>query len=1826
MGTGGVPSGRDPPVRAETVHETEHTRVTRLFVAGRTVIRKEPLGPDAPRRVQHESAMLARLRGVAGVAQLVEAPRHPGSIMMADAGGTSLAGLVRPPAVGDLIGFAVRLAQAVAGMHRRGVMHRDITPANIVISRDGAPSLVDFALASSLAELRPEFTHHTEIVGTLAYLAPEQTGRTARSVDQRADLYALGATLYELATGNPPFGFGDPLRLTHDHLARVPVPPAQVNPAVPGPLSEIVMHLLEKEPDNRYQTADGVVHDLQRVRDTDPHAAAALRVGECDVPLRLLPPSRLVGRDDEMAVLRAAFEDAMTGRCRGVLVGGAPGVGKTALVDELRPVVTGRDGWFVAGKFDQYRRDLEFNASHQAFRALGRLLLAEPEDELAKVRGSMLAALGSNAGLLTAVLPEFAALLGVPPDAGDPLTAQVRMQRAAAQVLCAVASRARPVVVFVDDLQWAGRTTLGFIDLLLSEEPVDGLLLVGAYREDDVDAAHPLATPLSRWRDQPGVRHLRLVNLPGPDLVTMVAEMLHVDPARAAGLAQTIGPYTSGNPHETVELLNALRRDGVMTVTADGWRWDQAVVRRRLRRSDVAGLLQAGFEAMPAGSRQLVETMACLGGRAQLSLLQTATGTDTVEQWLEPALDEGLLVVEAGAHRAVRFRHDQTRAVVLRAMGPQRRRTLQLSVARRLAGVPELFAAAAEQYLPVIDAVDDPQERHRVVGLLRRAAGQAALTGDHALVDAVLTAALRLIGPDETTTLVEVHTARHAALYGLGRLDDADEEYRTIERLCDSVIDRADATGVQVSSLTHRSRFAEATRLGVESLRALGVTVPTADRLPAALDCQFAYLHCWLDRPDSSDDLTRPEITDPALLATAHLLNAVIAAAYFAADYATHSWLGLDALRIWVEHGPDPTLIGPASVACTAAVLRGDFSAAYRAGRRLVAQGEARGYEPGTSQARCLLAGHSHWFEPAEDGVRACQYAREGLIAGGDLANAGYTYYQTVSGLVDCAPTLDALVAEVDAGLAFVRRTGNEQTGRLLDSYRWLVRVLRGESLDTAGDAYPIDTPTPLPAHLTHATAAAIFDDPAGLTRHTAAAMSLLLSTVGPYPTDAAYLLRGLALTRQIRDSRNGERDALLSELDDVTQWLAARTADAPMNFLHLLRLVEAERAWAIGDLRNAALGFDAALRAVAQRQRPWHRALITERAARFHLAHGFEHAGYNLLAEARREYLVWGATAKVDQLDRAYPTLRPQPDLAAGQSVTARQSAAQPGDALHQRAAVTTGTLDLLGILSASQALSSETSIERLHSRVADVLGAMTGATDVFLLLWSDDRQDWLLPAPGGDIVPVSGTSHEDEVPMSVVRYAQRTREPLVVGDATRDDRFARDPYFTNVTCCSLLAVPILSRGALQAVLLLENRLIRGAFTTGRLEAVQLIAGQLAVSLDNAQLYADFRRIADEQAALRRVATLVARGAGPDLVFATVADELGALFGADGTAIVRFEPDGDATLMGGYGFEPTQLGTRGKPEPGLSMASVRATGRAARRDVDEPVSSILLEVSHVGLRSMVASPIEVEGRVWGAMGVGSRRERLPEDTEQRLADFTELVATAIANTESRAELTTSRARIIATADQTRRRIERDLHDGAQQRLVALALQLRAAQEALPPELDASRAELDRAVAEATGTLDELREIARGIHPAILTEGGLGPALRTLARRSPIPVDLDMHPVGRLPEQVEVSAYYVVAEALTNVAKHAHASAATITVEADTADAVLRVAVRDDGVGGADFARGTGLVGLKDRVEALGGRLALNSSRGAGTSVRVEFPRTAASPAAEDPATIIRKG
>ncbi|HZD96613.1 MAG TPA: GAF domain-containing sensor histidine kinase [Micromonosporaceae bacterium] len=384
-----------------------------------------------------------------------------------------------------------------------------------------------------------------------------------------------------------------------------------------------------------------------------------------------------------------------------------------------------------------------------------------------------------------------------------------------------------------------------------------------------------------------------------------------------------------------------------------------------------------------------------------------------------------------------------------------------------------------------------------------------------------------------------------------------------------------------------------------------------------------------------------------------------------------------------------------------------------------------------------------------------------------------------------------------------------------------------------------------------------------------------------------------------------------------------------------------------------------------------------------------------------------------------------------------------------------------------------------------------------------------------------------------------------------------------------------------------------------------------IATAIANGQAQDKLRRLAEEQAALRRVATLVARGVQPAEVFEAVSAEVGRLVPADAAAIIRFGTDGTVTSLGAWtraGGYRIEAGVRFSFDPGTVARLVHDTHRPARINGYEGVPGDGAALGRAaGWRSTVGAPIIVEGRLWGVVNVASTTEQpLPADTEERLADFTELVATAVANAESRAEIEASRARIVSTADATRRRIQRDLHDGAQQQLVSLALELRAAEAATPPELPELRAELSRAVTGLIEALDGLREIAQGIHPAVLAEGGLAAALKTLARRSPIPVSLDVPAGGRLPEHVEVAAYYVVSEALTNAAKYSRAS--KVGIEVAVRDRVLRVTVSDDGIGGADPARGSGLLGLKDRAEAIGGTMCVDSRPGGGTNLIVELP------------------
>ncbi len=1462
----------------EVLYRNERTLITRRVLPGGagSVVLKQALGAEAAQRLRHEAGILARLAGIDGVVQLAPMPvpltlplslpeREPAhTLALRDDGGTVLSRYQRLHRfdLPGLVDLGRALARVLGEVHGRGVVHKDINPSNVLIRGAACrPTLIDFNIASCAAEERPGFTHQSQIAGTLHYMAPEQTGRTGRPVDPRADLYALGVMLYELAVGRLPFEGEDLLDLIHDHLARVPAAPAHLRPQVPPVLSDLIMRLLEKEPDRRYQSAEGLRLDLDRL-----HGAlcrgdtAAFALGEHDFALRLSPPSRPVGREGEIASLQQALDQALDPPARGgmgcLFIAGAPGVGKSALIGELRAMVTARRGWFVAGKFDPFRQD-PTRAAVEPLRALGRLLLAEPEERLVRQRERLLKGLGANAGFGPALLAEFVLLLGKQPRVAitDPREAEARMIQACVDLLRSIADPGRPVVLVLDDLQWAPAMSLRLVDAVITgTERLPGLLLVGAYRANEVDAAHPLGAAWARWQ-QLGMAppRLHLDNLPPTDVAALVGQMLRLPASEAQPLAEVLNEHTSGNPHDTVELVNALRQDGLLMRGSGRWRWEAPAIRRYIGHAGVADILGRRIGQLAEAARELLEVLACLGGEAGLEVLGRVTGLapGELDQRLAPALEDGLLVLESGARVVLRFRHDRVQQAVFEGMGLARRRQLHLRLARCTAQWPELCRQAAEQYLPVADALVDAGECRRVARLFQQAAAGSRVL-NYALAERFLAAAIGLIRPlagrstgacaqgeADHALLGELEVDQHVALYSLGRADEGDTVYAAIVARCGHPIQLAGPAGIQMYSLTNRTRYQESLALGLSLLAALGQHKP--DDLAGAVAAGLQRVARWQAGEQRLRDFDRPEVDDPALLARALLSVQTANAAYFC-DPPVFAWLVLEAHGQWMAHGPCQALLASTSglPLLLAGVPQGLHGASVVA-RHLISVGQARGYRHGTAMARCAYGvAAGHWVEPIEGVAAELHQARGELLQAGDVAYAGYTCV-AADFLFDCAPMLESAAAEVEAALALFERAGNAGLRQRYLPRRQLIQALRGEpvAVDVAAGAV-----TSVTHHILCAIAAAIFGDPAAMARHATLALPRLAEAPGYYLCAMAHVLQAVALAEQARAAAGEQRAALLEDLDGCHGWLAARAADAPVNFLHLLRWVEAERAWAAGDIWTAGATFERAMQEAARHVRPWHQALITERAAGLHLALGMEARAQGLLHLACAAYAAWGAAGKVRELRARHACLRGSGGMGLRRAEDGIRSTIVAAD-----------VVDMMAVLRASQALSSETQLVRLTEQLAKVVGAMTGATGVQLLVCPEAGQGWFLAdSLGGDgaAVPVEQAGERGDLALSVFRYAQRTRQTLLLDDAVRDERFAADPYFAALDHCSLLCAPILSHGELRGMLMLESRQRRGAFGADRLDSLMLIAGQMSVSLNNALLYASLeRKVAERTAAL---------------------------------------------------------------------------------------------------------------------------------------------------------------------------------------------------------------------------------------------------------------------------------------------------------------------------------------------------------------------------------------
>jgi PAS domain S-box-containing protein len=1453
----------------------------------------EPGDALAGAQLRAEAQVLALLHDRPGVSRVLHLDVAGGVLVLARAPGLPLreAQAVLPRDVARWVRLGLSLARILQGVHSAGVLHGDLHPDNIMFDAPtGEVTLIDFGAAVVQRRIDADFRPAAEFGRALPFGAPELTGRLGRAADFRADHYALGAVLYALLGGRPPFAEQEPLELLHALLTRMPAPLHTIAPDVPACLSAVVAKLLAKQPEQRYQSAHGLQADLQHGLEVAERIAQGKHADDADfVPGREdrrgrpALPSRLFGRELALTRLQAALE-AAPGRTRLAVVHGEAGAGKTSLVRAALAGAQAGAAVFASAAFPQYRRDQPYGALADLLGELADYWVCEPPAALAGVREALCEAVGTNAGLLRLVAPAFAPLLPAAaataddhPDASPwhlVVDLNGRLRQAFGAVFDVLRRHASALVLFIDDLQWADAHSLGLIEHLAIEQSHDELLLVVAYRDDEVDALHPLHGMLARV-SAAGTQCVDVATdaLPVDVVTALVADVLDAETSAVGALAHALHRKTGGNAFFVLQHLQRLFEDGQLQRSAAGWQWDAAALaalpeRERL----VAGLVEQ-LRRLPMPVQRAAAVCACLGNPIDGQLLADVLGLapQQVDTLLLPLLQhEMLLAGRLGASpsavagmRRLRFCHDRMQQAAYELLPPAERSLCHRSIFRALlargaapaagahSGAPDREAARfalAEHGLAALDVLEDDAERDAALDLLLGAGRAAFERGAFATAERFGDAAWSLIarGRASPTQTLEAALLQHGVRFGLARYDEADRVYAELCELPTAEPARiAEATARQSIALANRGRYEEATRLTLAAAQQLGLPHPDEDGWEAALaaEADALYAAIALRGPGLFDTLA--PLDDPRLECAAFMLVSSFAAANYWRPVISH-WSKLRVMRLGFERGRFAMLPEALVLATITLIhLRDDIATGYafaQAGLKLQAH-----YPSARLRARshfCLASTNTHWFEPIERSVEHARLAYRWAIEAGDTECASMAQLMALAPALDCTPALDDVLHDLTLALEVTQRIGDQGSNGLIHIYRRFIECLRDTTrpVGTWGDAGEPDAQVaanPIVRAFTavyRAYAAALFGDWGAALQHGRDAAPVAGALTGSYMFALGRWIHALALGQALRGSLACEREALQAELEPLAAWIEKRAADAPANFAHCWELLRAVHAWANGDAGLAATCFEAALDGSHHHRRPGHHALACELACAFHASQGVKRAAAAYRASALRAFEDWGATAKLAQL-----------------------RASQPGGGPVSASEGSIATLDIDSLLRAGDLLSRERD-PRALLRVLFELLQQYAAAERGVLLWSAGEA-WVARAgfePGRHWFALDGDAAVPPVtellPMAVLHSLTHAPRPLLLPDVAQHGRFGSDPHVLRRGVKSIVGLPLMLHGQLLGLLYLENRQAHTTLAPQQLGTLRLIGLQFAAAYENARIARELETlVASRTAELQR-------------------------------------------------------------------------------------------------------------------------------------------------------------------------------------------------------------------------------------------------------------------------------------------------------------------------------------------------------------------------------------
>jgi predicted ATPase/signal transduction histidine kinase len=1427
----------------------------------------EPPPPQHLRRLEHEYSLAAELDAAWAVRPLA-LDRHRGRavLILKDPGGEPLDRIIAqnrglPIDLTRFLRTAIGLAAALSKAHRQGLIHKDVKPANALVDNSGHVWLTGFGVASRLPRERqspeaPEF-----VAGSLPYMAPEQTGRMNRSIDSRSDLYSLGITLYEMSTGRLPFTASDPMEWVHFQIARQPVPPRERAPDIPFAVSAIVMKLLAKIAEERYQTALGLERDLQRcLREWESRGHIdEFPLGEHDTRDRLLIPERLYGRAPEIKTLLESFARVVAeGKPELVLVSGYSGVGKSSVVNELhKPLVPPR-GRFASGKFDQYKRDIPYATLAQALRSLVRPILTKNEEELGRWRDAVREAIGPNGQLMVDLVPELKLIIGEqqPVPELPPQDAQRRFQLVFRRLI-SVFTWEHPLALFLDDLQWLDAATLDLMEDLLTHPDVKQLLLIGAYRDNEVNSAHPLMRKLEAVRLAGAmVQDIELAPLTRDHLEELIADSLDCERVRAEPLAELVAQKTNGNPFFVIQFISALAEESLLTFDYNEgqWSWDLNRIHAKGYTDNVVDLMVGKLKRLPAETQKALQQLACIGNSADFAMLRMVNqpSEEEMHKRLWEAVRSGLIFQ---THDSYRFVHDRVQEAAYSLIPPELRAEAHLRIGRLM--VSQTSPDRLEEGIfEIVNQLNRGSHLITSIAERERIAELNLIAGRRASISTAYASALKYLHAGRMLLAADTWERNFELIFSM--------EYLLAE--CELLTADIVVAENRLSRLAEQAKSAHDIALVTRLRLTLYNLVDRADRgVEVFIEYASAHGRDWSPHP-TDEEVSREydhimslvetrqieELVDLPLITNTEVLDVldVCTETVVSAMYTDKNLLALvlcRMVRLSIEHGnSDASCFAYVSLGMLAGPQFGNYQAGFRFGKLGYDLVEKHGLL--RYQARVYLRFGNHitpWMRHVKTGRELVQRAFDAANRIGDVTFAAYSCNNLNSNLLAAGDPLAEVQRQAETGLEFAKQL---RFGRVIDqiiTQLALIRTLRDSTTRFGtfddGNFDESQFERHLSSNFTLAMPECWYwirklqarffagDFPSAIEASLNA--KRLLFTSHSYFEVAEYHFYGaLARSGSFDSAAETSRQEHREALGDHHRQLATWAENCRENFENRAALVGAEIARIEGRDLDAMRLYEQAIHSSHANGFLHNEAVANELAARFYLARGMETAGRAHLRNARACYDSWGATAKVQQLDERHSWLR-------------RERTSASASAIGERA----GQWDVETVVRASQALSSEMVVPKLIERLMRIAVEHAGADRGLLIMMrvgGPQIEAEATTGPGSIAVVVREEPvTPSDLPQSALNYVIRTHEAVLLDDASADDVYSTDKYVRQKRSKSVLCLPVVKQAKLVGALYLENNLTPLAFTPDRVTVLQLLASQTAISLENAGLYSDLQR-----------------------------------------------------------------------------------------------------------------------------------------------------------------------------------------------------------------------------------------------------------------------------------------------------------------------------------------------------------------------------------------------